>query len=100
MKRMPLLKQMCATCPFRPGSPYEHLAAGLAASALSQSSRICHSTGSNNAINKKTGKPPMLCRGARDVQLTWLHRTGFLEAATDAAWDKKCAELNIKPDQT
>lgn len=93
-KRFPLLKKMCATCPFRNGSPYADLVHGLAISAASEASRICHSTGTN-AIGGRTGKPPMLCRGARDLQLAIFHGMGFIEAATDEAWDKKCREMNL-----
>ena len=97
---LPLLKSKCGTCPFREGSPHAGLAAGLAISALTEASRICHSTGSRNAINHRTGKPPALCRGARDIQLQHFHRTGFIEAPTDAAWEKKCRELGIIPPET
>jgi len=84
----------CATCPFRPGSKYAALAPELAMSALSNSSRICHSTGSN-AINQRTGKPPRLCRGARDIQLAAFHSTGFIDAPTDQAWQAKVEALGI-----
>lgn len=94
-KPLPVCKTQCATCPFRTGSPYAYLARDLTHSALGDSSRICHSTGSNNAINKRTGKPPMLCRGARDIQLQFFHAMGFISAATDAAWDAKCRELGL-----
>jgi len=94
-KRLPVLKEMCGTCPFRPGSPYAGLAGGLALSAATEASRICHSTGANNGINHRTGKPPMLCRGARDLQLKQFHAMGFIEAATDEAWEKKCKEMGI-----
>lgn len=63
MKRIPIMPAMCATCPFREGSPYADLAHDLTVSALTERSRICHSTGSN-AINYRTGKPSKLCRGA------------------------------------
>jgi hypothetical protein len=89
---MNVCKTKCATCPFRPGSPYEKLKADLTVSALTNASRICHSTGSN-AINARTGKKPELCRGARDVQLEHFHSTGFLAAPTDEAWAAKLAEL-------
>lgn len=92
---MKLLKTMCATCPFRVGSPYADLAAGLAESALSSGSRICHSTGTN-AINRRTGKPPAICRGARDVQIKHFAGIGFIEAPTDAAWAKKWAEMQAR----
>lgn len=93
-KRDPVCKVMCATCPFREGSPYAHLAPSLAESAITATSRICHSTGSN-AINKRTGKAPMLCRGARDVQLKFFAHSGFIESPTDEAWENKCKELNL-----
>ncbi len=94
-RRLPLLKKCCATCPFVAGSKYEYLAIELTESALTEAARICHSTGSNNAINRRTGKPPMLCRGARDVQLAYFKAIGFLESATDEAWEKKCNEMGI-----
>jgi hypothetical protein len=92
-KPMPVNKTMCATCPFRIGSPYAYLLHDLKHSALTQSSRICHSTGSNNAINRRTGKPAALCRGARDAQLQMFHKLGFLSEPTDEAWDAKCREF-------
>jgi hypothetical protein len=94
-KRLQACAVMCATCPFRPGSPYAYLAEDLAASALNTSSRICHSTGSDNAINRRTGKPPLLCRGARDIQLKAYAAIKFIEAPTDEAWEKKCKEMNL-----
>lgn len=96
MSREPVCRVKCPTCPFRVGSPYAHLAPDLAKSALTEASRICHSTGSGNAINDRTGKKPMLCRGARDIQLRTFASSGFIEAATDAAWAKKCRELGLK----
>ncbi len=95
MKRKPIppvLSEKCATCPFQVGSPYAHLALHLAEQAISHNSRICHSTG-NNAINRKTGKPERLCRGARDIQLKVYHRHGILEAPTDEAWEKAWNEM-------
>lgn len=94
-KLLPVMPDMCATCPFRKGSKYAGLAIPLAESALSESSRICHSTGSN-AINAQTRKPPQLCRGARNVQLEVFHKLGVIEAPTDEAWQKKCRELNLQ----
>lgn len=84
----------CATCPFRNGSPYANLVPELIRSALTDASRICHSTGNGNAINRRTGKPARLCRGARDVQLNYFVSLGFIEAPTDAAWAKKVASLS------
>lgn len=84
---IPVLAKMCATCPFRNGSPYEYLRDDLAKSALTDASRICHSTGKDNAINKVTGKPPRLCRGARDVQLLVMHVKGIIKEPNDEAWN-------------
>ena len=95
MKPLKVNKQMCATCPWREGSPYADLRDSLERSALSQASRFCHSTGSNNAINQWTGKPERVCRGARNVQLKVLAGIGFLDAPTDAAWEKKARELKL-----
>lgn len=96
-KMIPLQRKMCATCPFRQGSEYAYLANDLAASALTEASRICHSTGKNNAINQTTGKPERLCRGARNVQLDYFHAIGFIDAPTDEAWFQKLAEIqNVK----
>jgi MinD superfamily P-loop ATPase len=92
---MEVMEQMCPTCPFRDGSPYEHLREDLANSALCHGSRICHSTGRNNAIHKETGKPPKICRGARDLQIQVLAGMGFLDEATDDAWERKQKELGI-----
>jgi hypothetical protein len=89
-KNPPVCDVMCGTCPFRAGAD---LAPMLAQSALNQASRICHSTGANNAIHHRTGKPARLCRGARDVQLGAFHAMGFIAAPTDAAWDNKREEL-------
>ena len=93
----PLRKSMCSTCPFRDGSPYENLRPALTESALNEASRICHSTGRNNGINKRTGKPPHLCRGARDVQLRMMFALRVIDAPTDEAWDAKRVEMGMKP---
>lgn len=93
----PLRKTMCATCPFRPGSKYAFLAADLAESALTNSSRICHSTGSDNAINKRTGIEPHLCRGARDVQLEAFTVPGLLDEPTDEAWNAARVRIGMEP---
>jgi hypothetical protein len=98
-KTMRVNKRMCATCPFRPNSPHAYLAGDLTLSALGRASRICHSTGENNAINAHTGKPERLCRGARDQQLHFFHGMGFLKEPTDAAWAAKCKQLGIEQDR-
>lgn len=94
-KRLPVQPEKCATCPFKADSKFSFLANELAESALSNSSSICHNTGSNNAIHKRTGKPAMLCRGARDIQLTVFAAFGVIEAATDEAWEKACQKRGL-----
>jgi hypothetical protein len=92
MKIHQVRKTQCATCPFREGSQYAELRGRLEQSALSEGSRICHSTGSN-AIHYRTGKKPKLCRGARDLQLRFFHSIGFLKEPTDKCWDAKWREM-------
>jgi hypothetical protein len=94
---MPLQETMCATCPFRKGSKYAYLVPAIAHSALTEAGRICHSTGEND-LRGATGKPEALCRGARDLQLHYLHATGFLASPTDRAWTNKCKEMGIEQD--
>lgn len=95
-KRLPVRPTRCATCPFRDGGPTEFLRLTLTVSALTEASRICHSTGRNNAFHRRTGKPEALCRGARDVQLNYFAAIGFIQEPTDEAWEAKCAELGLK----
>lgn len=90
------LKKSCKTCPFVKDSPYEYLREALTKSALTEATRICHSTGSDNAINRRTGKPPRACRGARDLQLKMFAGLGFIEAPTDKARADKCKEVGLK----
>ena len=94
-KRLPVCEVMCATCPWRPGSPYAFLQDELSMSSIHEGSRICHSTGSNNAINRRTGKPPRLCRGARDLQLQVFAALGVIKEPTDAAWEAACKERGL-----
>lgn len=94
-KDLPLRKTMCQTCPFGPGSPTAYLAADLAASAMTEASRICHSTGSKNAFHARTGLPPHICRGARDVQLSFMAAAGVIDAPTDEAWDVARARIGM-----
>ncbi len=93
---MPVRETMCATCPFRAGSKYAHLVPGIALSALAVA-RICHSTGANNSINKRTGKKPHICRGARDLQLCRMARLGVIDRPTDEAWNEQRVKIGMKP---
>lgn len=92
---MPVRATMCPTCPFRPGSKYEYLRQDLEMSARLEASRICHSTGSDNAINTRTGLPAHICRGARDIQLEQFHVIGLLPQPTDEAWNDKREDMGL-----
>jgi hypothetical protein len=94
-EKMPVCRVMCSTCPFRKGSKFAHLAAGIAESALTGDGRICHSTGPANAVNPRPAFVAHLCRGARDLQLRLFAGMGFIEAATDEAWNDKRVELGM-----
>lgn len=85
---------MCATCPWREGSPYAYLRPALEEDSA-RHTRICHSTG-NNAINPRTGKLSMACRGSRNFQLDLMYGLGMIKAPTDEAWEEKCQELGIR----
>lgn len=95
---IPVMPEMCGTCPFRPNSPTAYLRDDIA-SAMNEASRICHSTGRNNAFHRNTDKPERLCRGARDIQLQFFAAIKFIEAPTDEAWHKKCEEMGLKESQ-
>lgn len=98
IRNHPVCKDMCPTCPFRKGSPHSYLARDLAHSARELGSRICHSTGSN-AINRRTGKREHICRGARDIQLNYLHRLGAITAATDEAFNAERVRRGWQPQE-
>lgn len=95
-KNLPLRKTMCATCPFRPSSPYRYLKDDLTKSALGEASRICHNTGSTGLLGR-TGFPEHLCRGARQVQLKAMAGFGVIKAATDKAWNAGRAAIGLPP---
>lgn len=83
---MPIMRVQCATCPFRGVSELRR----TVEARLMKVSQTCHSTGAMD------GKPDThICRGARDLQLTFLHRIGFLPEPTDECWNQKVQELGL-----
>lgn len=94
---LPVRRTMCGTCPYREGSEYAYLKDDLTRSAMSEASRICHSTGSDNGIHRRTGVPSHICRGSRDVQLQMFHSIGVIDAPTDEAWNNKRVEIGMRP---
>ncbi len=102
IRGMPVRVSMCSTCPFAVDAKREHalVAPMLIERTLSTASHICHQTGKDNAFHKRTGFKETLCRGARDVQLKVFANMGFIRAATDEAWNEKCAEMGLPEIET
>jgi hypothetical protein len=98
MKCTRLRETMCQTCPWRQDSPYEALRPHLEMSAISEANRICHSTGANNGINKRTGLPPHICRGAREIQLRVMTALKVIDAPTDQAWNEARVRMGMEPE--
>lgn len=96
MKTLPLQKAMCATCPWQKDSPHAGLVPALTDSACASALRICHSTGGNNAINRRTGKPRAACVGARKVQLKAMASLRVIAAPNETAWQAACDRIGIK----
>lgn len=94
----PVMMAMCATCPWRDGSPYAYLQNELAMSAITTTNRICHCTGGPNAIHDGgTGKAPRICRGARNLQLRMFTSLGLFKEPTDAEWARVAKEISERP---
>jgi len=92
-------KAMCKTCPFQPDDvlgvrdTLMHRALGdlIPNNPEPTCTPICHSTG-KTGFKGDTGKAEKLCRGARNVQLAFFAGIGFIDEATDEAWDRKRRE--------
>ena len=91
-RTMPTRAQKCATCPFR-DTGWTSVRPLLEQRALTEATPICHSTG-KDALVKSQG-PAQLCRGARDLQIQYFYRIGFLDVPTEEAWEAKRKELGI-----
>jgi hypothetical protein len=76
---MPVMPSRCASCPFNEGGDLRLRVAVLNRTIL-QASQLCH----HPRIHGH--RSTHLCRGARDEQLTLLHRLGWIEEPTDAAF--------------
>jgi hypothetical protein len=82
----PVMLTMCNTCPFRDDG-YMELRSSVEAKLL-EKSQLCH------APRHKGKRETHICRGARDTQLKYFHRIGFLSEPTDDAWQAKLNEVN------
>ena len=87
-KPCPVMASKCATCPFREGGDIE-LRNRVLQRTILQASQICH----HQALSGR--KQTHLCRGARDEQLTILHRMGLIAEPTDAAFAETSARFGI-----
>ena len=83
-KPWPVMEAMCATCPFRKDGDIQ-LRNQVMSRTILKASQICH----HPALSGK--KQTHLCRGARDQQLTILHRLGMLPEPTDKAFAEASA---------
>lgn len=92
-RHMPTRAHHCAPCPFL-DTGWTHMRPLLTERALTGTTPICHSTGGKDALVKSQG-PAQICRGARDLQIQFFYRIGFLEAETEEAWEAKRRELGI-----
>jgi hypothetical protein len=90
IKSWPVRKTMCLSCPFREGGDRQ-LAARVIERTIFKASQICH----HPALSGK--KEHELCRGARNEQLTILHRMRLITEPTDAAFRAKLVELGLEP---
>lgn len=81
-------KTMCETCPFRANGD-KQLAGIVLERTLLKASQICH----HHALHGEEAHE--LCRGARNEQLTLLHRMGLIDAPTDAAFENTSRQLGV-----
>lgn len=87
VRNMPVMKESCATCPFR-DTGWQELRTKIIKRILTEASQTCHSTGS-----VKGKRDTHLCRGARDAQLQFFFRLGVISEPTDKAWSEKATQL-------
>ena len=89
---MPIMSEMCATCPFREdGDDPSEVRNSVMQRVLTEASQTCHSTGIAHGKQHDTH----LCRGARDFQLKIFSRLGVIEAPTDEAWEERCRKMGL-----
>jgi hypothetical protein len=75
----PVMAHRCSSCPFNDDGDMEVRNAVMGRTIL-RASQVCHHP---RLYGKKES---MLCRGARDEQLTILYRLGMLDEPTDEAF--------------
>ena len=82
----PVNEVCCTSCPFRERDDGRQQNPELASTVIGRiglsSSQICHHP---DLAGKESDS---LCRGARDWQLTMLHRIGLISEVSDEAFDR------------
>jgi hypothetical protein len=88
---LPVNAIKCRTCPFVQSHEQAIALQNTIIARMFQGggSQICHGTEGQNR------EPRSLCRGAREQMLTLFYRMGFIDEATDEAWDVKRRELGV-----
>ncbi len=84
----PIMKEKCASCPFREDGD-KQIRNSVMERTILQASQICH----HPALHGK--EQTHLCRGARDEQLTILYRMGLIPEATDEAFTETSRVLGV-----
>jgi hypothetical protein len=87
----PVRKEHCLSCPFRPdpatGREQNPVLVARVIERILGASQQCHHPGLSGRQEFQ------LCRGARNWQLTFFYRLGFLKAPTDEAWEERRKNL-------
>lgn len=78
---MKVMRAKCPTCPFNEDGVRE-IRTTVESYIFTRASQTCHGV-----------EDTMLCRGARDQQLQFFHRLGFLREPTDQAWKRASDKL-------
>ena len=89
IRHWPIMTEKCASCPFCDGGDIA-LRNAIMGRTMLDASQICH----HPRVHGK--KETHLCRGARDEQLTILHRLQFIKEPTDAAFDEASRAAGVK----
>lgn len=88
------MEAKCESCPFQEDTGsrgnWKEVREMVTKRCLTEKSQLCHKP------QIKGKKPTHLCRGARDLQLRFMHQLGVIKAPTDEAWAEAWNELQTK----
>lgn len=85
---LPIMRMKCRTCPFK--RDHEDSVRQAVSRKLLSATQLCH----HPRLHGKT--ETHICRGARDEQLTLMHRMGIIPKPTDAAWRSTWLEMQAR----